>query len=155
DTANGTTQAIAGGVLAGDGTRATATITSASLAQTVTQDRISAGRNVNITANSETVGTTEARGIAAGVLAIGVSRAVTTVTPNVQASIGRNNNLSAASLTLTATHNADGADSASAKANADAYGGLGAGGADVTATVQNASVQSFIDTGTTVNVIGD
>ena len=87
DTTTAHTQAVAGGILAGLGTVATGNLNDAATAVVAGASTVHALNDINVKAADLTYGSADARGIDAGVLAVGVAQGKQTTSPVVAATV--------------------------------------------------------------------
>ena len=150
-----TAVAVAGGILAGAGADADAHVDTSIQAYTGS-GAINVTRDVDILAKSAAAATTDAVGVSAGGISVGVSLADATITPDIDAYIAGGSVTAGQKIRVRALHNftENGTEvDQGASATATAPGGallLSGNGADATAKAA-ADVASHVDSGATLS----
>ena len=152
DTANASSNAVAGGILAGSGAVANSTVAPTVQAYTDGSKLNSAGA-VTVTANETPQSIANVTGVAAGGLAVGVSTSDATASPTVTATVGgAGDMITSGSLTVdAATSIPTGGNSASSQASGSSGGLIGVDATSSTAT-DNGTVASSIANQTTLYI---
>ena len=152
DTANASSNAVAGGILAGSGAVANSTVAPTVQAYTDGSKLNSAGA-VTVTANETPQSIADVTGVAAGGLAVGVSTSDATASPTVSASVGgAGDTITSGSLSVDATTSIPtGGNSANSQATGSSGGLIGVDATSSTAT-DNGTVASSIANQTNLSI---
>ena len=152
DTANASSNAVAGGILAGSGAVANSTVAPTVQAYTDGSQINSAGA-VTVAANETPQSIADVTGVAAGGLAVGVSTSSATASPTVSGSVGgAGDTITSGSLTVdAATSTPTGGNSASSQAAGSSGGLIGVDATSSTAT-DNGTVASSIANQTNLSI---
>ena len=143
--------AVAGGILAGVGSSATATVTPTLTAYVAGGQTVNVTGSVSISSESTGSGTASARGTTAGLAGFGISSANVNVSPDIDTYIGSEAQITAGGgISLSSSHNSTGA---IATASAPGFGILTGSGADPNATA-NANVDTYVASGATLDAGG-
>ncbi len=157
DSAKAEADAGSAGLVSGQYNQSTASVSSDIEAGIGNSSVVNVTGAINISAISQANANADTKGLSAGLAAVGVSKSYATVNPTVDAFITQGN-ITAGSITVSATHNYSAGSPIAGKgatALADASGGglIGGMGAVPTA-LSDASLETYVGSGATLNSSG-